>query len=78
MNDFLEQVWMDNPVKHYLIVAGVILFVWLLKKFISRYFARLLYSIIHKVWKDVDRQSFVKLVMRPLGFFLAVLVSVVA
>ena len=31
MNDFLEQVWMDNPVKHYLIVAGVILFVWLLK-----------------------------------------------
>ncbi|MFN8289185.1 MAG: mechanosensitive ion channel [Chitinophagaceae bacterium] len=77
MNDFLEQVWLDNKVKHYFIVAGVILFVWLLKRFISRYLAGLLYTLVHKVWKDVDKQSFVKLVVKPLGFFLAILISVI-
>jgi MscS family membrane protein len=78
MNDLLEQVWWGNPVKNYLIVAGVILFVWLLRKIISRYFARLLYRIIHPIWKDVDRPSFVNLVVKPLGLFLAILISVVA
>ncbi len=78
MNDFLEQIWLDNRVRDYLTVAGVILFVWLLKRFISRYIAGLLYKIVQKIWKEVDRQSFVKLVVRPLGFFLAILVSVVA
>jgi MscS family membrane protein len=78
MNDFLEQIWLDNPVKNYFIVAGVILFVWLLKRFISRYLAGLLYRIVHQIWKDVDKQSFVKLVVKPLGLFLAILISVVA
>src|SRR5690242_11735781 len=78
MNEFLEKIWMDNPVKNYFIVAGVILFVWLLKKFISRYFAGLIYSIVHKIWKDVDKRSFISLVIKPLGLFLAILVSVIA
>lgn len=78
MNDFLEQVWLDNMMKHYFIVAGVILFVWMLKKFISRYFAGLLYRLVHQVWKDVDKQSFTRLVVKPLGRFLAILVSIVA
>jgi MscS family membrane protein len=78
MNDFLEQVWLDNTMKHYLIAGGVILFVWLLKKFISRYFAGLLYRLVQSVWKDVDKQSFAKLVVRPLGMFVAILVSLAA
>ncbi len=32
MNDFPEQVWLDNKVMHYFIVAGDILFVWLRKE----------------------------------------------
>ncbi|HEX7844219.1 MAG TPA: hypothetical protein VF476_00380, partial [Chitinophagaceae bacterium] len=78
MNDFLEQVWLDNPVKNYLIVAGVILFVLLLKRFISRYFAGLLFLIVHRIWKDVDKKSFTNLVVKPLGFFLLVLVSIIS
>jgi MscS family membrane protein len=78
MNDFLEQIWWGNAVKSYLIVAGVIFFVWLLKRFISRYFANLLYRLVHRIWKAVDRKSFVSLVVKPLGFFLAVLISVIA
>ncbi len=78
MNDFLEQVWLENRVRDYLTIAGIILFIWILKRFISRYIAGLLFRFVNKIWKEVDRQSFVKLVVRPLGFFLAILVSVVA
>jgi len=78
MNDFLEQVWMDNTVKRYLIVAGVILFVILLKRFISRYLAGLLFRLVHKIWKEVDKKSFTSLVVQPLGFFLLILVSIIA
>jgi len=78
MNDFLNQEWLSNKVGTYFIVAGVILLVWVLKKLISRSFAGMLYALVHKVWKDVDKRSFTSLVIKPLGFFLAILVSVVA
>ena len=78
MNDFLNQVWMENPIMNYFIVAGVILSAWILRRIISRYFAGLLFTLVHKVWKDVDKHSFTSLVIRPLGYFLAMLVTIVA
>ena len=77
MNDFLEQIWLDNPVKNYLIVAGVILFVIIIKRIISRYLAGLLFRVVNKIWKDVDRKSFTSLLIQPLGFFLLILVSII-
>ncbi len=78
MNDFLEQVWLDNPVKHYLVVAGVILFVIILKRFISRYLAGLMFKVVNKIWKDVDKKSFTNLLIQPLGFFLLILISIIS
>lgn len=78
MNDFFEKILLDNPVKNYFIVAGVILFVLILKKFISRYLAGLLFSVVHSIWKDVDKKSFINLVVKPLGFFLLILVSIIS
>lgn len=76
--DFLDQEWGGNTVREYLVVAGIILFVLLLKRFISRYLASLLFKLVHKIWKDVDRASFVNLVFQPIGLFLLILVSVVS
>lgn len=78
MNDFLEQVWLDNPVKHYLIVAGVILFVIILKRFISSYLAGLMFKLVNKIWKDVDKKSFTNLLIQPLGYFLLILISIIS
>ncbi|NOT50273.1 MAG: mechanosensitive ion channel [Chitinophagaceae bacterium] len=78
MNDFLEKIWLDNTVKNYLIIAGVILFVLLLKRFISRYLAGLLFKVVNKIWKDVDKKSFTNLLIQPLGFFLVILISIVS
>lgn len=78
MNDFWNQDWWGNPAKLYFMVAGLIALIWLVRRYVSRFFAGLLFSVVHRIWKDVDRTSFVSLVVKPLGFFLAVLVSVAA
>jgi len=77
MNDFLNKMIFDNPVKSYLIVAGVILFVLILKRVISRYFAGLIYKLVKIVFRDVDKSSFSGLA-KPLGLFIFILVSIIA
>lgn len=78
MNDFLNQIWEDNPVRNYFIVLGVILLVLLLKRTIARYFAALLFKIVKKIWKDVDKASFVELLFQPIGLFLLIFVTIVS
>lgn len=77
MNEFLDQVWLDNTIRSYLIVAGIILFVILVKKYVAHYIAGVIFYFIKSIWKDVDKKSFTSLVSRPLGFFLAIFVSIV-
>jgi MscS family membrane protein len=78
MDNFLDQVWMDNPLRNYFIVAGVILFVFILKKIISLYLAGLLFKGVKRIWKGVDKKAFINLVIQPLSFFLVILVSIIA
>ena len=78
MNDFLDRIFLDNTTRSYLIVAGVILFVLILKRVISRYFAGLIYRLVNIVLRDVDKKSFSNLVAQPLGLFLLILVSIIS
>jgi len=75
MNEFLGQVWLGNTVQSYLVVIAIILFILLVKRYIARYVAGLIYILVHRIWKDIDKPTFKTLVVKPLGFFLAVLVS---
>lgn len=78
MNDFLDQVWLNNTVRRYLLVAGAIFFVIILRKIISHYLAGLLFKLVNKVWKDVDRKSFIDLLIQPLGFFILILGTIIS
>jgi MscS family membrane protein len=78
MNDFLNEKVFDNPIWMYLVVIGIILFVLILKRFISRYFAGLIYAGVKNIFKGVDKRSFSDLVAKPLGMFLLILVSIIA
>jgi MscS family membrane protein len=78
MNDFFSQLYFDNEVKAYLVVFGIIAFVLLLNRVISKYFAGLIFSLVKRVSKNVDKKSFIDLVIHPLGVFIVVLVSVIA
>jgi len=77
MNEFLDQVWLDNTLRSYLIITGIILFIVLVQKYVAHYIAGFLFHFIKRVWKDVDKKSFTSLVSKPLGSFLAIFVSIV-
>ena len=68
----------DNPIWMYGVVAGIILFVLILKRFISRYFAGLIHTVVKNIFKGIDKRSFSDLVAKPLGMFLLILVSIIA
>lgn len=77
MGDFFSRLYFDNQVRDYLIALGVILFILLLRRIISKYFAGLIFSVVRRIWKNVDKKSFTDLVIHPLGVFIVVLVSLV-
>src|SRR5882724_678459 len=78
MNDFLEKIWLGNTVRSYLAVLVVMLFIWVFKRYISRYFAGLIFRLFNRIWKNLDKTAFIKLVVQPLGVFLFILVSIIA
>lgn len=77
MDEFLDQVWLDNTLRSYFIVLIVILVVIIIKKYIAQYIAGLIFHFVKAVWKDVDKKSFTSLVAKPLGLFLAIFVSII-
>lgn len=78
MNDFFNREFLDNPVRDYFWVVGVIIFVLLVNRIISKYIALLLCRIFKRNWKTFDQQKFIELIIHPLGVFLVITVSIVA
>lgn len=78
MNDFLDRVWGGNSFRSYLIVFSVILVVWMFRFLISRFFTSLLFTVVHQIWKNVDKPAFASKVLKPIGRFLLILVSLAA
>jgi MscS family membrane protein len=77
MNRFLQQVFLGNTVQDYLLTAGIILLVLLLKRMVSRIVARGVSRLFRHQWKDLDQLKFVALVVHPLSLFLMVSVSII-
>lgn len=75
MYSFWNQIILSNPLKSYIIVAATILFVVVLKRFISRLIARLIFRAIRKMGSGLDKSAFLDLVVGPIGTFLVVFVS---
>ncbi len=76
--DFLDQVYFNNTIRSYSIVVGTILLVLLLKRYLSRYLASLVFVGVNKIWKTISKKSFVDLVAGPSEMFLVVAVSLFA
>ncbi|MFZ4056764.1 MAG: mechanosensitive ion channel family protein [Ferruginibacter sp.] len=74
--NFLDKIILDNTVRSLLIVFATILLTLLLKKYLSRYIAAQLYKLVLRIWKNINKQTFINLVMQPLGWFLVVLITV--
>lgn len=78
MEKLLQHKILDNTIEAYLYVVGTILLMLLLKRFISRYLAHQLYKIITQKGNTTARQSFLDLVVQPLGLFLLLSIAIIA
>jgi len=75
---FLDNIFLDNTIRDYLMVAGIILLVYFLKRILSHYLASLIFLFIHKVWKNIEKKQFIELLVRPLGWLIVIIISVAA
>ncbi|HLZ86343.1 MAG TPA: mechanosensitive ion channel domain-containing protein [Puia sp.] len=75
MHSFWNIPVFGNPLKAYILVAATILFVIVLKRYISRLIARLIFRFIRRMGSGLDRSAFLDLVVGPIGTFLVVFVS---
>ncbi len=77
MNEILDYVFLDNPIRAYLICAGTILLVILLKRFLSRVVSKLLFKLIRqRSWK-IDQKAFVELLFQPMQVFLIITITMI-
>jgi len=75
MNEFLDYILLDNSIRSYLLVVGIIMLAVVFKRYLSRYIAGLIFKLISRMAKGVDKKSFVDLVVQPVDIFLVILVS---
>jgi MscS family membrane protein len=76
--NFLDQVYFDNTVKSYLLVAATILLAIIIKKVLSRYIASLLFLPVKKFSTNINKQHFINLVVAPLETLLLMVISMLA
>ncbi|HEY5406469.1 MAG TPA: mechanosensitive ion channel domain-containing protein [Ginsengibacter sp.] len=75
---FLDQVYLDNSVRSYLIVFITILIAFVLKRIISKYAAALLFKLVKKNAGKLDKLRFNSLIITPIETLLFVLISLFA
>ncbi len=74
----LEQQILSNSLKSYLVIAGVLLFTLLIKRWVSRFFASLIYTWIDKKNHSELRKSHVHRLVVPIERFIIFLVAIAA
>lgn len=71
--ELLNDYYIGNQVKDYLIFIGILLIGLLLRKFFSKTFSQLLYSIFKKKFISVGIEKFTALLQKPFGLLITTL-----
>lgn len=69
---------LDNTIGTYVLIIGIILLAVSLRSFFSKVVAGLVFRVVKKIARGVDKKSFVNLVVPPLENFLVILVVIAA
>jgi len=78
MEDFLQKQVFSNSIQAYLEVFITVLVALIVKRFISKYLAGLLYRLFSRAGKSFHKQSFLQLIIAPLENFLFLFIIVFA
>lgn len=76
MNEFWNQIILDNPLRKYVFVGIAILIGLLFKRIFSKFVAGLLFKAATTLGKDIDKNAFVKLLLDPLEIFLIAFITI--
>jgi len=76
--DYLDKIILDNTLRSWLVVTCIIAGMLLFKRLLSHGVASLFYLLIQKKWKSIERKEFISLTLKPLSWFLFIVVSVFA
>lgn len=76
MNELLNQVYFDNTVRSYIVVGITIAIAILFKKYLALYIARLIFKLVKKRYTNIDLPTFLVLTAKPLGLFIASVITV--
>ncbi|HMI78720.1 MAG TPA: mechanosensitive ion channel family protein [Ferruginibacter sp.] len=74
--DLFNRFFLDNSIGAYCIVGGIILLMLIIKKYLSRYIASLLFRLVHRTWKNISKKDFIDLLVAPLQGFLLIVIIV--
>ena len=78
MNHILQTQLFNNTIQNYLVVAAIILFSIIFKKYIGKYLASIIFKLLSKSNKTTYKQAYLNLVVQPLSVFLVLLISFIA
>jgi len=78
MNNFLHQRYYNNSLYQYLCVIILLAVAYFVKNLISKYFATILFKLVARTGKKLDKFSFISLIVPPLEIFLFLLISFAA
>lgn len=73
-----DSIILNNSIQDILIVLAIIMIISFIRRRLSRYIASLLFIPIHKKWKTVAKNDFIGLIIKPLGWLLTILVSLLS
>ena len=74
--NFLDQIYLDNPLRSYIVVVVAILLAFILKKIISKYATTLLFKLGKAQWRGMDQQRFDNLIIVPLERIFVAIITI--
>lgn len=76
--NFFEQIFWGNSLKTYAIIAGIIIIGLLFKRIVSRILGQLIFKLFKKFADQVNSDTFIALLLKPIEFFISIFTLYVA
>lgn len=75
---FLDQIFLNNTIRSYIIVAIIILLMTIFKRIISKYFSALIFRLGKTQWSGMTKKEFDSIIIVPLERILMVMVIILS
>ncbi|MBP7399012.1 MAG: mechanosensitive ion channel [Chitinophagales bacterium] len=72
MQNFLDTVIWNNNVEQYLWVIGILLFISIFNKYISKFISRLLFKIVRRTHFKAQGEDFLRKILKPIQYIIVV------